>query len=268
MLIKRALTALVLAPIAIAGILLLNETWFSAALGLILIIASWEYCRLVSITSPTNKAFFTIAILALSFVFSKNTALLAPLLFLALTWWFVALYWVIKYPDSHASVSKNIYTSVINGLFLFVPMAAALIILQSQNSSLVLFLLALIWAADIGAYFSGRQFGNKKLCPEVSPNKTLAGLYGGVLLAQAVALCYVFIVVQAPNLKDFLVFSILALVVSLVSVLGDLFESLLKRISGYKDSGDILPGHGGLLDRIDSLTSSAPIFLLLLVFVL
>jgi len=147
-------------------------------------------------------------------------------------------------------------------------MAAALIILQSQNSSLVLFLLALIWAADIGAYFSGRQFGNKKLCPEVSPNKTLAGLYGGVILAQAVALCYVFIVVLEPNLKDFLVFSILALVVSLVSVLGDLFESLLKRISGYKDSGDILPGHGGLLDRIDSLTSSAPIFLLLLVFVL
>ena len=102
----------------------------------------------------------------------------------------------------------------------------------------------------------------------MSPNKTQAGLYGGVILAQVVALFYVFIVVQAPNLKDFLVFSILAFVVSLVSVLGDLFESLLKRISGNKDSGSILPGHGGLLDRVDSLTSSAPIFLLFLVFVL
>mgnify|MGYP003690251837 CR=1 FL=1 len=95
MLIKRLLTALILAPIAVAGILLLNETWFSVALGLTLIIASWEYCRLVSITQPANKAFFTIAILALSFVFSKNTTLLAPLLILTLTWWFVALYWVI-----------------------------------------------------------------------------------------------------------------------------------------------------------------------------
>ncbi|MDB0022014.1 phosphatidate cytidylyltransferase [Candidatus Pseudothioglobus singularis] len=268
MLIKRALTALVLAPIAIAGILLLNETWFSSALGLILIIASWEYCRLVSITSPANKAFFTIAILALAFVFSKNTALLAPLLFLALTWWLVALYWVIKYPDSHESLKKNIFIPVINGLFLFVPMATSLIILQSQNSSLLLFLLILIWATDVGAYFSGRQFGNKKLCPEVSPNKTLAGLYGGVVLAQAIAIFYVFIVVLEPAAKDFLIFSILAIVVSLVAVLGDLFESLLKRISGYKDSGNILPGHGGLLDRIDSLTSSAPIFLLFLVFVL
>ena len=121
MLIKRTLTALILAPIAIAGILLLNKTWFSVVLGLILIIASWEYCRLVSITSPANKAFFTIAILVLAFVFSKNTTLLAPLLFLALTWWFVVLYWVIKYPDSHASVSKNIYTSVINCLLYTSP---------------------------------------------------------------------------------------------------------------------------------------------------
>ena len=132
----------------------------------------------------------------------------------------------------------------------------------------MLFLLVLIWAADIGAYFSGRRFGNKKLCPAVSPNKTLAGLCGGVILAQAVAISYVCIIVQTPGAKDFFVFSVLALVVSLVSVLGDLFESLLKRISGNKDSGNIIPGHGGLLDRIDSLTSSAPIFFLFLVFVL
>jgi len=268
MLIKRTLTALILAPIAIAGILLLNESWFSIVLGLMLIVASWEYCQLISIHQFTNRALFTIAILALTFVFSANVSMLAPLLLLTLTWWLVALYWVIKYPESHNSVSKSIYTGIINGLFLFVPMATSLIILHSQNRLLVLFLLVLIWAADVGAYFSGRRFGNKKLCPEVSPNKTLAGLYGGVILAQAVAVSYVCIIVQAPGAKDFFVFSVLALVVSLVSVLGDLFESLLKRISGNKDSGNILPGHGGLLDRIDSLTSSAPIFFLLLVFVL
>jgi phosphatidate cytidylyltransferase len=268
MIIKRALTALILAPLVIASILLLSDPWFSIAIGLVLIIASWEFCKLISITLLANKALFTLSILVVSFVLSKNISMLAPLLLLTLTWWFVALYWVVKYPKSHVSVIKNRYITIINGLFLFVPMAVSLIILQSQSSSLVLFLLALIWATDTGAYFSGRQFGNKKLCPEVSPNKTLAGLYGGVILAQAIALFYVLIVIQEPGAKDFMVFSFLAFVISLVSVLGDLFESLLKRISGYKDSGDILPGHGGLLDRIDSLTSSAPIFLLLLVFVL
>ena len=268
MLIKRVLTALVLAPAVIAGILFLNASWFFAALCLTLVIASWEYCKLVSIIRLSNKVLFTLVVLAMSFIMSKNISMLAPLLLLALAWWFVALYWVIRYPDSHASISNNTYKAVINGLFLFVPMATSLIILQSQNSSLVLFLLVLIWAADVGAYFSGKRFGNKKLCPEVSPNKTLAGLYGGVALAQVAALFYVYIVVQAPGTKDFLIFSILALVVSLVSILGDLFESLLKRISGNKDSGNILPGHGGLLDRIDSLTSSAPIFLFFVVFVL
>ncbi len=268
MLIKRALTALVLAPVVIAGILLLNESWFSIAVGLVLIVASREYCKLVSIHQQALKAIFTIVIIALAFVLSRNISMLASLLFLTLTWWLVALYWIIKYPDSHVSVSKSKLTGVVNGLFLFVPMATSLIILQSQNRSLVLLLLALIWAADVGAYFSGKQYGNKKLCPEVSPNKTLAGLYGGVILAQFVAIFYVYIVVQTPNAKDFFVFSVLALVVSLVSVLGDLFESLLKRISGVKDSGNILPGHGGLLDRIDSLTSTAPIFLLFLVFIL
>ncbi|MDP6163099.1 MAG: phosphatidate cytidylyltransferase [Candidatus Thioglobus sp.] len=268
MLIKRALTALVLAPVVIAGILLLNESWFSIAVGLVLIFASREYCKLVSIHQQALKAIFTIAIIALTFILSRNLSMLAPLLFLTLTWWLVALYWIIKYPDSHVSVSKSKLTGVVNGFFLFVPMATSLIILQSQNRSLVLLLLVLTWAADVGAYFSGKRFGNKKLCPEVSPNKTLAGLYGGVILAQVVAIFYVYMVVQAPHAKDFFVFSVLALVVSLVSVLGDLFESLLKRISGVKDSGNILPGHGGLLDRIDSLTSTAPIFLLFLVFVL
>jgi len=146
-------------------------------------------------------------------------------------------------------------------------MVASLAILHSQDRALVLLLLFLIWAADIGAYFSGKYFGRKKLCPQVSPNKTFEGVYGGILFAQVVAISYVAIIVQNPKINDFLVFCFLALVVSLVSVIGDLFESALKRMSGQKDSGRLLPGHGGLLDRIDSLTSSAPIFLMLVVFV-
>jgi phosphatidate cytidylyltransferase len=128
--------------------------------------------------------------------------------------------------------------------------------------------LLVIWASDIGAYFSGKQFGRKKLCPEVSPNKTFEGVYGGVFLAQVVAITYAVVTIQEPKMNDFVVFCFLALIVSLVSVLGDLFESALKRVSKQKDSGNLLPGHGGLLDRIDSLTASAPIFLMLVVFVI
>jgi len=137
-----------------------------------------------------------------------------------------------------------------------------------QDKALVLFLLILIWAADIGAYFAGKFFGKNKLCPSVSPGKTLEGVYGGIALTQVVAITYVYITTQTPLLNDFLIFSFLALSVSLVSVLGDLFESVLKRIAEVKDSGNILPGHGGILDRIDSLTSSAPIFFILFTFLI
>ena len=178
-----------------------------------------------------------------------------------------ALFVVIGFPNNMNLLNKNMVLSLSNGLFLLAPMVASLAILHSQDRVLVLLLLFLIWAADIGAYFSGKHFGRKKLCPQVSPNKTFEGVYGGILLAQVVAISYVAIIVQSPKMNDFLVFCFLALVVSLVSVLGDLFESALKRMSGQKDSGRLLPGHGGLLDRIDSLTSSAPIFLMLVVFV-
>ena len=163
-------------------------------------------------------------------------------------------------------LSKALLIKLINGLFLFVPMAISLISLHLQDRALVLFLLILIWAADIGAYFAGKFFGKNKLCPRVSPGKTREGVYGGVVLSQVAAISFVYVSIQTPSLNDFLIFCFLALVVSIVSVLGDLFESVLKRIAEVKDSGNILPGHGGLLDRIDSLTSSAPIFFLLFIF--
>jgi CDP-diglyceride synthetase len=137
-----------------------------------------------------------------------------------------------------------------------------------QDRALVLFLLVLIWAADVGAYFAGRAYGKNKLCPAVSPGKTLEGVYGGIALSQLVAISYVYISIQTPSVNDFLMFCFLSLSVALVSVLGDLFESVLKRIAKVKDSGKLLPGHGGLLDRIDSLTSSAPIFFLLFIFLI
>ena len=267
MLSKRILTALFLAPLVILGVLYLSTSWFSLIIGIMACVASLEYCMLIKLNGFSNKSFYIIVLLVCAFLFAVTPSYLEYLLYLVSAWWLFALFVVTGFPNNTNPLNKNMVLSLSNGLFLLAPMVASLAILHSQDRALVLLLLFLIWAADIGAYFSGKHFGRKKLCPQVSPNKTFEGVYGGILLAQVVAISYVAIIVQSPKTSDFLVFCFLALVVSLVSVLGDLFESALKRMSGQKDSGRLLPGHGGLLDRIDSLTSSAPIFLMLVVFV-
>ena len=268
MLAKRILTALILAPVVVLGTLFLSSPWFSLVIGLMTIFASWEYCKLIKLGRFSNKSFYVIVILASAFLIAISPSMLAPTLFITSAWWLVVLFLVMNYPKSAAFLKNNMAIGLINGLFLFIPMAASLAILHSQERSFVLLLLLFIWAADSGAYFSGMRFGSKKLCPQVSPNKTFEGVYGGIFFAQVVAIGYVISTIQSPTSKDFLVFCFLALVVTLFSILGDLFESVLKRINDQKDSGNILPGHGGLLDRIDSLTASAPIFLLFMVFVL
>ena len=268
MLSKRIFTALILGPAVVFGTLNLSPSWFSLVVGTTTCFASWEYCRLINLNGFSNRSFYIVLVLACAFLLAISPVILGPMLLLTTVWWLAAFFFVVGFPKKSALLKKNKTISLINGFFLFAPMAASLAILHSQERSLVLILLFFIWAADIGAYFSGKRFGRKKLCPRLSPNKTLEGVYGGVVLAQIVALFYVAIATPSPRLNDFFVFSSLALVVSLVSVLGDLFESALKRINNQKDSGNILPGHGGLFDRIDSLTASAPIFLMLVVFVL
>ena len=268
MLAKRIATALTLAPLVILGVLYLSPSWFSLVVGIITCIASWEYCKLIKLSGFSNRSFYITVLLSCAFLLAISPLILKPALYLVSIWWLAALFVVVGFPNNSKLLDKNLILGLLNGLFLLAPMASALAILHSQERSLVLLLLFVIWASDIGAYFSGKHFGRKKLCPKVSPNKTFEGLYGGVLLAQVVAVTYALIAIQEPKMNDFLVFCFLALAVSLVSILGDLFESALKRVNNQKDSGNILPGHGGLLDRIDSLTASAPIFLLLVVFVL
>ena len=137
-----------------------------------------------------------------------------------------------------------------------------------NDNYLVLLLFALIWAADVGAYFAGKAIGKIKLSPNVSPKKTVEGLVGGVILSLIVASTYVFISLGNPSISDYLTYGVLSIIISLASVIGDLFESVLKRLANVKDSGRLLPGHGGILDRIDSLTCAAPIFFLFFTYIL
>jgi len=268
MLLKRILTASIITPIVVFGILVLTQTGLALALSLILIISSWEYCDLIQIKHLAGKALYTLLILVVTYFLNSAPSNLTVTLYAGAVWWLIALIWVVMYPKGSNLLRKTLTVRLINGLFIFVPMAISLMALHLQDKALVLFLFILIWAADIGAYFAGKFFGKNKLCPSVSPGKTLEGVYGGIALTQVVAITYVYITTQTPLLNDFLIFSFLALSVSLMSVLGDLFESVLKRIAEVKDSGNILPGHGGILDRIDSLTSSAPIFFILFTFLI
>jgi phosphatidate cytidylyltransferase len=170
--------------------------------------------------------------------------------------------WILLYPKYSCYWYSSWSVRLANGFFIFVPMLAALAAMQNKSSELVLLLLALIWSADSGAFFIGKAIGKHKLCVRVSPGKTVEGAIGGIVITIGVMAIYVGFLLESTSSDQYVVFAILALLVAIASIVGDLFESLYKRISNIKDSGNLLPGHGGIFDRIDSLTAAAPIFYL------
>ena len=264
MLKQRILTALVLIPLVIAGVLLLPTVWFGILLGLVLLMAAEEWSKLAGLTSYGSFMGFlaavTIGVLAVVWMLIQGVGLL-PLFLLVSLWWIwtaarivrIGEIRMLKGPDAGAFVS---------GLVVLIPAWAGLVWIHqsSRGPYLVLFLLVLIWIADSGAYFAGRRWGRRKLAPLVSPGKTREGAYGalagGLLWGGVLAAFYG---VSAPQQGGLLLLCLLTVVASIV---GDLYESLSKRERGVKDSGTLLPGHGGILDRIDSLTAAAPVFAL------
>lgn len=261
MLKQRILTALALAPIAIWAILALPVDVFALMFAVIVIIGGWEWSRLVGLVATPARIGYVLTL-------AIGMGLLWPLLaadgsavaigLVALLWWSVALVVVLRYPEGAAIWKVHRPARAVAGLFTLLPAWAGLVLLRlGPGPELVLLLVLLIWAADIGAYFAGRTFGRRKLAPRVSPGKTWEGVAGGTLFALAIALLGWAVIQPAVAVGPFLAVSLL---VVLASVLGDLLESLFKRMTDIKDSGGLLPGHGGMLDRIDSLTAAAPLF--------
>ncbi|AOA58654.1 phosphatidate cytidylyltransferase [Acinetobacter larvae] len=170
--------------------------------------------------------------------------------------WLLSIYWVKHYPRIDHWYCNRLYPM---GVILIAAAVSAIYMVWQMSPWWLMYLFLLVWGADSGAYFVGRKLGRRKLAPHVSPNKTIEGLLGGI-----VTVALVIIVVQAYFLSLSLLHHVIFLVISIItvfsSVLGDLFESMIKRRAGIKDSGRILPGHGGVLDRIDSLLAAAPIF--------
>lgn len=259
MLKERVLTALVLLPLVfwtIFGGVALAFPLFAAA---VVLIAAWEWTAMMRWASlPARAAFVAMTAALLWRQHTLDLTILGPMLAAASLFWLLALRWVVSYPGGAERWDRPWMLAPV-GLLLLVPTWAGLVQLHALSPWWLIYLLLLVWGADTGAYFAGRRFGKTKLAPSVSPAKTREGLYGGLATTMAVMLavaCYL-----GLPLAKALPFALVSLITVLASVLGDLFESMIKRRAGIKDSGNIFPGHGGALDRIDSITAAAPVFL-------
>ena len=262
MLIKRLLTAVFLVPLVVIATLKLDSSEFVMAAMIVLVVSSWEFTSLIKIRRWLAKVSYVVVLTTATYYLNQTPFWLMPFLFITLLWWIINSYWIVNFPRHTRYWHKFITTRLVNGFFFFVPLVVALSALHQIDSSLVLLLLALIWAADSGAYFVGRAIGKNKLLPNASPGKTIEGAAGGALFSLVVMFVYVRFGFENAALEQYFFYGVLSLIVTLASIIGDLFESLHKRLAGAKDSGILLPGHGGLFDRIDSLTAAAPIFFL------
>ncbi|WP_211825636.1 phosphatidate cytidylyltransferase [Kistimonas asteriae] len=257
MLKQRIITALALLPVALGGVFLLPLTPFSVFIAVVIALAAWEWAGLAGFTNQLVRVGY--AALTGGMIFLLSLASAGFLLGAGLTWWLMALMLVISYPDSRV-VWQNRIIRLLMGWLVLLPAWGGLVYLkgQPQGNLLILYVFLLVWAADVGAYFAGRAFGQRKLAPSLSPGKTWEGVFGGLLMTSLIALLVGWY--QQLNLFECLGLVAITLVVTMVSVLGDLLESMFKREAGLKDSSQLLPGHGGVMDRIDSLTAAIPVF--------
>lgn len=272
MLKQRVITGLVLAVSFLAALFALPSYGFIALMTAVLAYAAWEWSHLAGLNSTAGRGFYMLSVVAIAAAlgvyigFEKNILLAEKprfLLLLACTWWAIAVLWVQSYPSSAILWGRR-WVCLLMGAFVLLPMWLAFAGLMSlaEGPKLVLAVVALVALADIGGYFVGRAIGRTKLAPKVSPGKTWEGLLGGQLaIVLVVGATASYLDKDAARIGLWLG---LAMVTGLASVLGDLVESMVKRHRGVKDSGTILPGHGGVLDRIDGLTAALPVFSLVL----
>jgi phosphatidate cytidylyltransferase len=263
MLKQRLITAAVLVTLFVGAVLMLPEAGLALLLALVTLLAAREWAMLSGLERGLRMAYcVAIGMLLLSgWLLRDWTAGVACVLGAASLFWLLAPLWLRRYAGNPARPDPHwVWGGV--GLLLLPATWLALVQLHRHPDSgplLVLFLFVMIWLADSGAYFAGRRWGRHKLAPRISPGKTREGAAG------ALAVTLLLAVAAAPGFTAGtagLAFVLLCLVTVSYSIVGDLFESMLKRQRGVKDSGRLLPGHGGVLDRVDSLIAAAPLFVL------
>lgn len=261
----RVATALVLMPIVVCGVLLLPTPYLAVIFAAIALLGGLEWTRLAGIHSIAGKISYLALLAVLLWLFNLLLAYPLPAnLFFTATgiWWIAVVFFLFRVRELAVDDDRISPLRAAAGLLVLTSTSVAIVAIHGAGEAgpkLLVFLLVLIWVADSGAYFSGLQWGRTKLAPIISPGKTREGLYG----ALAGALLCGFLLYWLLGAEEGLFPAILlSMLTALFSVAGDLLESVFKRKAGIKDSGNLLPGHGGVLDRIDSLTAAAPVFLL------
>lgn len=260
----RIVTALLLGSSLIA-IICLGPPWlFSLFLVLCIFAGAWEWAGLSGAGHVMARSVYGI-ILVVMMLFLNGflpPAWLEFVVMLGVGWWVIAMVMVFAYQRDKQPETVNVPLKLAFGILVLIPATISLLVLykEQQGVEYLLLFFLLIWLVDSTAYFSGRHFGKHRLASRVSPGKSWEGVMGSLLAAVIMAAGYV-LFSAGPATPDLLLVPVF-LLTAIFSVAGDLFESMLKRYAGVKDSGRLLPGHGGVLDRIDSMTAAAPVFVL------
>lgn len=269
----RLLTAIVLIPIVIAALFLLSPANFGLVVIAVSALGAWEWAQFVGWHSQVKRVglavVFAAVLLAMQFSMADITSLSnEPVilygLWAGLIWWLAAIVLVVTYPAS-AFWGKSAIIRLLFGVLTIIPFYCGMMALRTvgyqSDTSIgawwLLYVMLLVWGADSGAYAFGRTIGRNKMAPKVSPGKTWEGLVGGLITAGIISWAFSAFA-PIPVMPDYLL--VTSIIVVVVSVFGDLTESMFKRQSGIKDSSHLIPGHGGILDRIDSLTAAIPVF--------
>lgn len=262
MLRKRVLSGLVLGLSLLFGIAFLNTPVLALALAFLFLIGGWEWAALTGLSSNRDRVLYVLAmVLIMAGLYTQVTGWFGPTIWvMALLAWLGIVVLEAQYSQSEGEGPRWQLGLRAVGLLLVPAAWLAMVELHQEHPAFLLFLLLISAAADTFAYFAGKRFGRVKLAPELSPGKTREGFIGGLLGVFAVTLVFVYFMdMKAANAVPFV---LLCLLCGVLSVVGDLFESLMKREVGAKDSGWIIPGHGGILDRFDSHIAVAPVFVL------
>ena len=251
----RVLTAVIALGALLVVLFLLPPVITQLVFAALILAGAWEWSGFLQPEKAAVRLAYVgliAALLAAASVGLANEFAVGVVLKIALAWWLIALFWVFMFPTPIPKLAGWIC-----GVLVLIPAYLAIMSLYSLQPALLLFVLIIVWVADIGAYFTGKRFGKVKLAPKISPGKTWEGVFGGLLAVAVLAL------VRAHWLEiEIAVLLPFCLAVAIISIIGDLTVSMFKRNAGVKDSGRLFPGHGGVLDRIDSVTAAAPLFAL------
>lgn len=253
---ERIVTGVVLVVVIFGFLLYASEYLFGVGVFLVAMLSAYEWLKFAKVEQDSIIKYLVV-FAVMTFLVSEFFVYLQ---YIFPVFWLYAIFKLSQYErEKINTISAN--QMLIMGLFAITPFAACLYILHSNNVAWILVFILVVAAADSGAYFTGKAIGKHKMLPRLSPNKTIEGLLGGMVCAIVVAVIFLLYMGLSP--LEYVYMVLISALVAVLSVVGDVFESMMKRIAGVKDSGNILPGHGGVLDRLDGYMPTLPVFVLL-----